>query len=59
MKYKIVNYTVLEEQSRKPSHTDDMIPSACVHMCVHFTHVYKHQKKTTELYQTDNAYLRK
>ena len=47
MKYKIVIYMVLDEESRKPSHTDDMTQFVCVHAYVHFTHMcYKHQKKT-------------
>ena len=51
---------VLDEESRKPSHTEDMIQFVCVHVYVCFTHkCYKHQKKQKELHQSDNAYLRR
>ena len=46
MKYEIVIYMVLDEESRKPSHTDD-IQFVCVHVYVHFTQMcHKHEKKT-------------
>ena len=42
---------VLDEESRKPSHTEDMIQFVCVHVYVCFTQMcYKHQKKNKRNY---------